>query len=122
MAQKKTFICIGCPLGCRVTLTIDGKGAVAGFAGNKCKEGEKYVLEEYTNPVRTLTATVLTEGSSQPLLAVRTSRPIVKTKLAEGMAVIAKVRARPPLKIGDVVVPNLLDTGADIVASGNLSS
>ena len=122
MAQKKTFICIGCPLGCRVTLTIDGKGVVAGFAGNKCKEGEKYVLEEYTNPVRTLTATVLTEGSSQPLLAVRTSRPIVKTKLAEGMAVLAKVRVRPPLKIGDVVVPNLLDTGADIVASGNLSS
>lgn len=46
----------------------------------------------------------------------------MKTKLAEGMAVLAKVRARPPLKIGDVVVPNLLDTGADIVASGNLSS
>ncbi len=122
MAQEKTFICVGCPLGCKVTLTIDGKGAVVGFAGNKCKEGEKYVLEEYRNPVRTLTATVVTEGSSQPLLAVRTNRPIVKTKLAEGMAILAKVRAKPPLKVGDVVVPNLLDTGVDIVASSNLSS
>ncbi|MBN1383095.1 MAG: DUF1667 domain-containing protein [Deltaproteobacteria bacterium] len=122
MAKEKTYICIGCPLGCEVTLTIDKKGGVVGFSGNKCKEGEKYVLEEYTNPVRTLTATVLTEGSSQPLLAVRSNKPILKTKLAQSMAVLAKARAKPPLKMGDIIVPNLLDTGADIVASSDLSS
>jgi len=122
VAQEKAFICIGCPLGCEVTLTINDNGEVLEFEGNKCKEGEKYVLEEYKNPVRTLTATVLTEGSSQPLLAVRTSKPILKTKLVQSMAVIAGTRAKPPLKMGDVIVPNLLDTGADLVASSDLSS
>ena len=122
MAQEKAFICVGCPLGCAVTLTVDDAGEVLEFAGNKCKEGKKYVLEEYRNPVRTLTATVLTEGSTQSLLAVRTNRPILKTKQVQGMQVIAGVRAKPPLKMGDIIVPNLLDTGADLVASSDLSS
>jgi CxxC motif-containing protein len=122
VAKEKTLICIGCPLGCEVKLTINDKGEVVGLAGNKCKEGEKYVLEEYKNPVRTLTATVLTENSSQPLLAVRTRKPILKTMLGQGMEVLAKVRVKPPVKMGDVIVPNLLDTGVDVVASSHLSS
>lgn len=122
MTQNKTFICVGCPLGCAVTLTIDDKGDVQEFTGNKCKEGKKYVLEEYQNPVRTLTATVLTEGSAYPLLAVRTSKPILKTKQIQGMQVIAGVKAKPPLKMGDVVIPNLLGTGVDVVASSDLLS
>ena len=122
MAQEKAFICVGCPLGCEVTLTINDTGEVLGFAGNKCKEGEKYVLEEYQHPVRTLTATVLTDGSSQPLLAVRTSKPILKTTQLQSMQVIAGARAKPPLKMGDVVIPNLLGTGVDVVASSDLLS
>ncbi|MCK9275600.1 MAG: DUF1667 domain-containing protein [Syntrophales bacterium] len=122
MAKKETFICIGCPLGCEVTLTIDEKGKILGFAGNKCKEGEKYVFEEYTNPVRILTATVLTQNSAQPLLAVRTSKPILKTMLAQGAAVLARTKVKPPVRVGDIIVPNLLDTGVDVVASANLSS
>jgi CxxC motif-containing protein len=122
VANKKTFICIGCPLGCEVTLTIGDKGKVVGFAGNRCKEGEKYVLEEYKNPVRTLTATVLTQGSSQPLLAVRTAKPIGKTMLKKGMAAIAKTKVKPPVRIGEVIVPNLLGSGVDVIASSNLPS
>ena len=122
MAKEETYICIGCPLGCEVTLTIDNKGNVVGFAGNKCKEGKKYVLEEYKNPVRTLTATVLTQGSSQPLLAVRTNKPIPKALQAQSMTVIARARVVPPVRIGDVVVSNLLNTGADVVANTALSS
>jgi CxxC motif-containing protein len=122
VAQENTFICIGCPLGCEVTLTINKKGDVVGFANNKCKEGEKYVLEEYRNPVRTLTATVLTQSSSQPLLAVRTNKPILKTMLVQSMTVLARARVKAPVKMGDVIVANLLDTGADVVASSNLSS
>jgi CxxC motif-containing protein len=122
VATKKTFICVGCPLGCEVTLTLDAKGKVIGFEGNRCKEGEKYVMEEYKNPVRTLTATVLTRGSSQPLLAVRTARPIGKTLLKKGMGVIARTTAEPPVKAGDVIVPNLLGSGVDLVASSDLSS
>ena len=121
MSEEERIVCIGCPMGCAVTLTIDDNGKVVSIAGHKCKEGEKYVLDEYENPVRTLTATVLTQSSSQRLLAVRTTAPIPKTKLVPGIMALAKVRTKPPIKIGDVILSNLLDTGVDVAATSDLS-
>lgn len=122
MAVEERIICIGCPMGCEVTLVIDDSGQVAKAGGNKCKEGRGYAIEEYKNPVRVLTATVLTQDSSQPLLPVRTDKPILKTKLTEGMRALVKVRAKPPLKSGDVLVSNILNTGANVVATSDLPS
>jgi CxxC motif-containing protein len=122
MQREVKVICVGCPSGCEVTLTIDDKGEVTKITGNRCKEGKKYATEEYRNPVRVLTATVLTQGSSQPLLPVRTDKPILKARLSEGMRVLVKVRAKPPLKTGDILVPNLLNTGANIIATSDLAS
>jgi len=117
---EEKIICIGCPLGCLVTLKLDAKGEVAEVTDAKCKEGQKYVVEEYKNPVRVLTATVLTEKSTRPLLSVRTSRPVPKKMLADAMLVLAQAKAKPPMKLGQVVIPNLLGTGADLVATADL--
>ena len=122
MTKVEMIICVGCPLGCEIKLTLNDKNEVAKIDDNKCKEGKEYALEEFKNPVRTLTATVLTQDSSQSLLPVRTSKPILKTLLTQSMTVIAEARAKPPLKMGDVIVPNLLDTGVDVVASSDLPS
>ena len=122
MTKEEMIICVGCPLGCEVKLTLNDKNEVTAVEDNKCKEGKRYAVEEFTNPVRTLTATVLTQGSSQPLLPVRTGKPILKTLLPQSMSIIAKTRVKPPIKMGDVIVPNLLDTGIDVVASSDLPS
>jgi CxxC motif-containing protein len=42
--------------------------------------------------------------------------------LVQSMTVLARARVKAPVKMGDVIVANLLDTGADVVASSNLSS
>lgn len=120
MAKQERIVCIGCPLGCEVKLTVDEKGDVVDIADYKCKEGQKYVLEEYRNPVRVLTATVRTRSSVQPLLPVRTNRPIPKTMLHQGMLELAKVRAKPPIASGDVIIPDLLGTKAEVVATSDL--
>ncbi len=119
MAVQEKIICVGCPMGCLVTVTIDN-GEVTATEGNRCKQGEKYVLEEYRNPVRTLTATLLTLGSSRPLLPVRTSRPIPKTKMMSAAAVLAGVRVRPPVRIGEVVVSQPDGIGVDVIATADL--
>ena len=121
MANEEKITCIGCPLGCSITIAIDDKGEVTSIDGYKCKAGKKYALEEYHNPVRVLTATVLTQDGSQPLLPVRTAAPIIKTKLPEVMRVLAKVRARPPIRIGDAIISNVLNTGVNVVATADLS-
>jgi len=116
---EQTIICIGCPLGCHVTLKVDKDGEIEALTGNQCKEGREYVIAEFRAPVRVFTATVLTEAGGR-LLAVRTDKPVHKGQLKELMAVVAKLRMAPPVKAGQVLVPNILGTGADLVASSSI--
>jgi CxxC motif-containing protein len=117
---EENIICIGCPLGCRTTLRIDRHGEVLKITGYKCKEGRQYVLNEYRKPVRILTATIRTEESPRPLLPVRTNQPILKSKLKEATLTLARMKARPPIKMGDVILPNLLGSGVDVIATDDL--
>jgi CxxC motif-containing protein len=117
---EENIICIGCPLGCKTILRIGDRRKVLKVLGYKCNQGRGYVLGEYRNPVRTLTATVRTEKGPRPLLPVRTNRPILKTKLKETTLALAPLRAKPPVKMGEVVLPNLLNSGVDVVATDYL--
>ncbi len=119
MPPRETVICIGCPLGCRVTVLQDRKGNVTGFKGAECRQGQKYVLEELRNPVRTLTATVRTGDENCPLLPVRTSRPVLKVLMKPIMRETAKVKVVPPVKAGDVILKNVLKSKADLVATAD---
>ena len=121
MNKKLDFICIGCPMGCEITVAIDDNEKILKISGNSCKEGKKYAESEYTNPVRVLTTTVPVEGSRRRTLPVRTNRPIPKDKLMEAMVALAKVRVQRPFKIGQIVVNNVLKTGADVVATDMIS-
>ena len=117
---KPEIICIGCPLGCRVTLKIGLDSAIEEFAGNQCREGKKYATAEFQNPVRVFTTTVLTEGGNRPLLPVRTDRPVPGFYLNELMHITAKIKVRLPIKIGQEIVYNILGTGANLRSTGTL--
>ena len=39
--ERKELICIGCPLGCNLTVGMDG-GQVVSVNGNTCKRGDDY--------------------------------------------------------------------------------
>ena len=120
MAEEHCVRCIICPLGCFVRVVVDDDGAVEKVDGHQCKDGENYALDEYKNPVRVLTATVLTSANSTPLLPVRSSEPIPKARLLESMSILAGVCVGPPLRAGDVIISRLLDTDADLVATADL--
>lgn len=113
----ETVICIGCPLGCRVKVDLDKRGRVARIRGAQCRQGEKYVLRELKEPVRTLTTTVRTADRDFPLLPVRTSRPVLKTLLEGIMRDAAGVVVKPPVKCGQVILPDVSGSGADLVAT-----
>jgi CxxC motif-containing protein len=119
MVEEKV-ICVGCPLGCRTTLQIDPDGRVVKITGCKCREGRQYVVEDYRSPVRILTATILTEKSAKPLLPVRTDRPILKSKLKEAALALVWFKAMPPVRIGQVIVSNIRNTGANVIATDDL--
>ena len=108
----KTLTCIVCPKGCTLTVDPDNRTVT----GNGCARGQDYGLKEVIHPTRVLTTTVAIENAIHPRLPVKTSQPIPKESLAEAMNVIRTLRVCAPIRIGDVIYPNLLGTGADLVA------
>lgn len=110
--MKKSMICIACPVGCH--LEVDESLNVT---GNRCKKGESYAVEEMTNPTRILTTTVAIDSRLQRRISVKSADPLPKAKLFDCIPVINKVRLDPPVKRGDIVVRNILDTGTDIIAT-----
>ena len=116
--ETKNFICINCPLGCPLTVTLDG-GKVVSVSGNTCKRGEAYAVKEIIAPARTVTSTVRVAGGERPVVAVRTKTDIPKDKIFDCMAVINTVEVPAPVRIGDVLIGNVCGTGVDVVATAN---
>ncbi len=108
----REMICIACPVGCH--LTIDENLHVK---GNLCQRGEKYAIEEITHPTRILTTTVKTTSLINPRLSVKTKDPIPKELLFEAMEILNSITIENNVKIGDVIVKNILNTGVDMIAT-----
>jgi len=121
MPKPIDVICTNCPMGCKITLNIDDRSEeVLAIEGNKCKQGKQYALAEYKNPVRVLTATVRTDSKIRRLLPVRTDKPIPKDMMKDMMYIICKIVAKNPVKIGQIIEPNIMDSNADLIAAADL--
>ena len=117
----KKLTCTVCPLGCNMEVEIDG-GVIAKITGNICKRGEKYATDEITNPVRTLTSTVLISGSEHDkLLPVRTDKPIPKDKMFEAMKQIKAIKIAAPFKSGTIIVSDFIIDGVNLIACKNVN-
>ncbi len=109
--------CIGCPMGCRLSVDEENDYAVS---GNQCKRGAQYGKDELKNPTRVLTTTVKAEGGIHGRCPVRTQLPIPKSMMFDAMRVLSKVKVEAPVKLGQIIVENILDTGIDVIATRDL--
>ena len=113
---ERTIICTVCPMGCSMTVKTDGDDIVS-VEGNECPRGKDFARDEYTCPTRTLTSSVLISGSKEPLLPVRTEKPVPKAKFDECMKDIKSVKVEPPVKMHQVIIHDLAGTGVDLIAT-----
>ena len=65
--MTRDMICGSCPIGCPLHVELDDAGKVLSVSGNTCKRGEKYAIDECTNPVRMLTSTIRVNGGALPV-------------------------------------------------------
>ena len=119
--ERKELICIGCPLGCNLTVEIDG-GQVVSVNGNTCKRGDDYARKELTDPRRIVTSTVPVAGGNLPVVSVKTASDIPKGKIRECLCALKGVTLTAPVQIGDVIVENVADTGVDVIATKSISA
>ena len=113
--MKKEIICTVCPRGCHIQ--VEGEGEkILSVAGQGCKRGTEYATAEFAHPVRILTTTVKLSGVND-LLPVRSNKPLPKEKIMDCMAVIRAAAVKAPVARYAVIIPNICDTGVDIVAT-----
>ena len=117
--EKRELICIGCPMGCPLTVTLDG-GAVVTVQGNTCPRGDAYARKEVTAPTRIVTTTVRVTGGTLPAVSCKTRSDIPKGKIFECVKALKGIEVPAPVHIGDVILENVADTGVDIVATKNV--
>ena len=117
MENTRNLTCIICPLGCALTVEFDSDGKVNKVSGNTCPRGKQYAIDECTHPMRTVTSTA--RASDGAPIAVKTDRAIPKELMLACMKEINRVTVTLPTRIGDVVIENLLGTGANVIVTAN---
>ena len=117
--MEQTITCINCPVGCRMTVSLSDTGEFISVTGNTCPRGAKYAQQECTLPERMITAVIPVAGSETPL-SVKTASPVPKNLIASVMNELSRVQISLPVSIGQVVLPDVLDTGVDIIATRSL--
>ncbi|MCQ2538414.1 MAG: DUF1667 domain-containing protein [Lachnospiraceae bacterium] len=113
--ETRELICINCPMGCPLTVTIDGENITV--AGNTCPRGADYGKKEVTDPRRTVTSSVYVDGGKAVKVPVKTASDIPKEKIFDIMDVIRKTKAKAPVFIGDIIVADICGTGVNLVAT-----
>ncbi|MCI8864586.1 MAG: DUF1667 domain-containing protein [Lachnospiraceae bacterium] len=114
--EKRELICIGCPMGCPLTVELEGS-EVKSVSGHTCKRGDVYARKEVTNPTRIVTSTVKVTGGSADMVSVKTREDIPKDKIFACVQALKDVVVEAPVHIGDVILSNVAGTGVDIVAT-----
>ena len=100
--EKRELICIGCPMGCPLTVTLDG-GAVVTVQGNTCPRGDAYARKEVTAPTRIVTTTVRVTGGTLPAVSCKTRSDIPKEKIFDVVRALKSVVVPAPVHIGQVL-------------------
>lgn len=123
MSGRETlrFHCTTCPSECGLVVEIErdpeGFSHPLSISGNRCDRGRSFAMQEVVRPMRVFTTTVAVQDGDELLLPVRTSSAIPRDLHAEAMDVARNATVNAPVTMGDVIVKDLLGTGADLIAS-----
>lgn len=115
--MKRELICIVCPRGCALSCELLESGELVSVSGNLCPRGKTYAVNECTDPQRVVTSTMrCTDGE---VVSCKTAGTVPKGKMLDVMKLINTTVAPKSVKIGDVLIENLLGLGVDVVATSD---
>ena len=118
--EKKHFVCVVCPIGCEIDVVHDGSKIIS-MEGNKCEKSVEFVTQELIEPMRILTTTVRIQGSKWAVIPVRTDKTVPKRLFPCIMKQLKHIKLQAPVNMLEVVVRDVLGTGANIIATRNMT-
>lgn len=119
MNKTTRLLCIVCPMGCSMEATVDQTGDYV-ISGNTCQRGKDYALKEMIHPTRVLTTTIPIRNGTVKRLPVRSNQGVPKDKMKEWINEVKLLKIEAPVKAGDILARNILDTGTDVLASRSI--
>ena len=115
-APLDRLTCVLCPVGCELSIDRDAVGELR-VEGHQCDKGVPFALEEVLRPKRNLATSVPVRGASAKMVSVRLSAAVPREMLFPILAEIAKLRPEAPVRRGQVLIADVLGTGADVIAT-----
>ena len=116
---EKELICVSCPMGCRITVTMEGK-EILSVTGNTCPRGEAYARQECVQPMRILTSTVRILNGTHRVLPVSTEKEIPLELMEKAMEEVREITVHAPVEVDQVVLENIAGTGVNLNASRSM--
>jgi len=113
---KKKLTCIECPVGCILDIEYN-KSRILSLEGNKCNKGEKFAHDEIIDPRRVLTTTIAIESDLFNRLPVRSRIAVPRGQVIDMIRKVKKMKVRAPVKAGDIIIKDFLESGIDIISS-----
>ena len=113
--EKKILTCIGCPMGCELTVELNGC-EVAAVSGYTCKRGESYAKKEVTHPTRIVTTTVRVKNGTCPVVPVKTKTDLPKDRMFACIRELKDLTVDAPVSAGQIVLKDAAGTGVEVVA------
>lgn len=114
----KHIICTVCPRGCE--MEVEETNGIIRVEKNGCPRGETYAKTEYTCPVRLFTSFVRVKDGREPLVPVRSTKPIPREQQFACIDALREITLQAPVERYTVVLPDIFGSGADIVTSGGV--
>ena len=118
--MTKTFTCIVCPNDCEISAETAADGLC--ITGEGCPRGRTYVMQEMTDPQRTIATSMRVEGGETDLCSVRLTKPIPKARIMEAVAAIHERTLKAPVASGSVVIAGILGTDSDVIATKDVAA
>lgn len=110
--------CIKCPVGCELEVNKDENNSPK-ITGYMCPLGIKFATQEIIEPKRVLTTTVKSDNNI--LVPVKSSDEITLKNFKKSMNEINKTTVKLPIKLGDIIISNILGENCDIVATKSIN-
>lgn len=114
--MNKKLTCIICPRGCQ--LEIDENNNVF---FNFCIRGKTYALNEINDPKRTITSIMKVSNRDDTFVSVKCVPEIKKELIFDLMKEINQKSVKAPIKRGDILIENVLDSGVNIIATKDIA-
>lgn len=112
--MNKKVTCSVCPMACEIDVTSHGRELH--ISGNRCGRGYQFAQKYIDKDEKVVTGRCLLAGGQMSRLPVSTNAKIPAELVREVLEAIQSTKVQAPIKRGQVIIENILGTGADVIA------